>query len=296
VSGGQARPMSAGRFRPLVPILLLAALALPACGPAGPGPSGATVTESKQAFRTYPYSDPDPVPIFARSGMRAQGPRLYPYFFYNRFSASAVDKEWTVVRLENPYIRVSVLPEVGGKVWGATDKSSGRDFLYTNHVMKFREIALRGPWTSGGIEFNFGIVGHAPSTASPVDYLLRRNADGSASCVVGTMDLPSRTRWSVTITLPKDGAFFETDGFWHNPTPFSQSYYYWSCAAIKTADDLQYIFPGRFRIGHDYPVPLEPWPVDREGTDLSWYGNNASPGSKSYFTVGEYDDFYGAWY
>jgi tetratricopeptide (TPR) repeat protein len=110
------------------------------------------------------------------------------------------------------------------------------------------------------------------------------------------MDLPSRTRWSVTITLPKDKAYFETNGFWHNPTAYSQSYYYWSCAAIKTAEDLQYIFPGRFHIGHDYSVPLEPWPVSREGKDLSWYKNNGSPGSKSYFTVGEYEDFYGAWY
>ncbi len=297
MSGGEARPVRESSKRTLVTLLVLAALASQGCGPAGaPGSPGATVTESKQPFRTYPYSDPDPVPIFARPGQSSQGSRLYPYFFFNRFSASAVDKEWTVVRLENPYIRVSVLPEVGGKVWGATDKASGRDFLYTNHVMKFREIALRGPWTSGGIEFNFGIVGHAPSTASPVDYILRRNADGSVSCVVGTMDLPSRTRWSVAVTLPKDGAYFETDGFWHNPTPFSQSYYYWSCAAIKTADDLRYIFPGRYSIGHDYAVPLEPWPVDREGLDLSWYRNNGSPGSKSYFTVGEYEDFYGAWY
>jgi tetratricopeptide (TPR) repeat protein len=262
----------------------------------GPGAGGATVSEKKEIIRTYPYADPDPVPIFARSSLWGQGLRLYPYFFYDTFSAAATDREWTVVRLENPYVRVAVLPEVGGKVWGAADKSSGRDFLYTNHVMKFRQIALRGPWTSGGIEFNFGIVGHAPSTASPVDHIIRQNADGSASCVVGTMDLPSRTRWSVTITLPADKAFFETNGFWHNPTPFSQSYYYWSCAAIRTADDLRYIFPGRVHIGHDYSVPLEPWPVSPEGRDLSWYKNNDSPGSKSYFTVGEYEDFYGAWY
>jgi tetratricopeptide (TPR) repeat protein len=162
--------------------------------------------------------------------------------------------------------------------------------------MKFREIALRGPWTSGGIEFNFGIVGHSPATATPVDYALRTESDGSASVVVGAMDLPSRTRWSVTIRLPKDKGYFETRGAWHNPTPFSQSYYYWSCAAIKTAEDLKYIFPGRFQIGHDYNVPLEPWPVDPTGNDLSWYKNNATPGSKSYFTVGEREDFYGAWY
>jgi tetratricopeptide (TPR) repeat protein len=275
---------------------LLTSVALAASCGAGRDPGGASVRETREVIRTYPYSDPDPVPIFTRSSLWGQGLRLYPYFFYNRFSRAAEDREWTVVLLENPYVRVAILPEVGGKVWGATDKGSSRDFLYTNHVLKFREIGLRGPWTSGGIEFNFGLVGHSPSTASPVDYIVRRNADGSASCTVGTMDLPSRTRWSVTIRLPADKAYFETNGFWHNPTPFSQSYYYWSCAAIPVADDLRYIFPGRSHIGHDYAVPLEPWPVDREGRDLSWYRNNESPGSKSYFTVGEYEDFYGAWY
>ncbi len=288
--------MTLKRIPPSIPLFMfIAVLAAAGCRSGGETP-GATVSERKETIRTYPYSDPDPVPIFTRSGMWGQGQRLYPYFFYNGFSAGAVDREWTVVRLENPYVRVAVLPEVGGKVWGATEKATGRDFLYTNHVLKFREIALRGPWTSGGIEFNFGIVGHAPSTASPVDYVLRENADGSASCVVGTMDVPSRTRWSVTITLPKDKAYFETNGFWHNPTPFSQSYYYWSCAAIKTADDLRYIFPGLWHIGHDYAVPLERWPVDRHRTDLSLYRNNSSPGSKSYFVVGKHEDFYGAWY
>ncbi len=257
---------------------------------------GARVEEKTEIIRTYPFSDPDPVPIFARSSMGGQGARLYPYFVFDRFTAEPVEKSWTVVRLKNPYIEVAILPQAGGKVWGAAERSTGREFLYWNHVLKFRQIALRGPWTSGGIEFNFGVVGHAPSTATPVDYVLRQNSDGSASCVVGTMDLPSRTRWSVTITLPKDGAVFETNALWVNPTPFSQSYYAWSCAAVKTAADLKYIFPGQWSIGHDYSVPLEPWPVDREGRDLSYYRNNAFPGSKSYFTVGEYEDFYGGWY
>ena len=258
--------------------------------------SGARVEERTEAIRTYPFSDPDPVPIFARSSMWGQGSRLYPYFVFDRFTADPVEKSWTVVRLKNPYIEVAVLPQAGGKVWGASEKATGREFIYWNHVLKFRQIALRGPWTSGGIEFNFGVVGHAPWTATPVDYLLRQNPDGSASCIVGTMDLPSRTRWSVTITLPKDGAVFETNALWVNPTPFSQSYYAWSCAAVKTADDLRYIFPGQWFIGHDYSVPLEPWPVDRKGRDLSYYRNNAFPGSKSYFTVGEYEDFTGGWY
>jgi tetratricopeptide (TPR) repeat protein len=277
-------------------ILVLGFVAVFACRGSNAGGDAATVQETQVVFKTYPFGDPDPVPIFARSSMWGSGARLYPYFFFNKFSGTGTDQEWPVVRLENSYVSVGVLPKVGGKVWGAKDKTTGRDFLYTNQVLKFREIALRGPWTSGGIEFNFGIVGHAPTTATPVDYILRRDPDGSASVVVGAMDLPSRTRWSVTIRLPKDSAYFETNGAWTNPTPFSQSYYYWSCGAIKTADDLKYIFPGRFQIGHNYDVPLDPWPVNAQGRDLSYYRNNDFGGAKSYFTVGEREDFYGAWY
>jgi tetratricopeptide (TPR) repeat protein len=277
--------------------LILAAAVFAACQGKGPSPGGgAGFAEKQEIIKTYPFSDPDPVPIIARPSMGGQGARLYPYFFFEGFSGTGTDREWAVVRLENPFIALAVLPQVGGKVWGAAEKSNGRDFLYTNRVLKFRQIALRGPWTSGGVEFNFGIVGHAPSTATPVDYIVRKNGDGSVSCFVGAMDLPSRTRWSVEIRLPKDKAYFETNGSWFNPTPYSQSYYYWSCAAIKTAADLKYIFPGRFEIGHNYSVPLEPWPVDDQGRDLSWYKNNNFSGSKSYFTVGAYEDFYGAWY
>ena len=88
---------------------------------------------------------------------------------------------------------MEILPELGGKVWGAIDKSNGNEFIYKNDVLKFRDIAMRGPWTSGGIEFNFGIIGHHPSTASKVDFYTETLGDGTQVCVVGTMDLPSRT-------------------------------------------------------------------------------------------------------
>jgi tetratricopeptide (TPR) repeat protein len=280
----------------LLALLAFAALTIQCSSGSSAGGGAAAVRETKESITTYPFSDPDPVPIFARSSQWGQGARLYPYHFFTGFSAAGEPKDWTVVRLENPYVSVAVLPQVGGKVWGATDKGTGRDFLYTNHVLKFREIALRGPWTSGGIEFNFGVVGHAPSVATPVDYLVRANPDGSASVFVGTMDLPSRTRWTIEIRLPKDKAYFETRGSWYNPSLFNQSYYYWSCAAIPAAQDLQYVFPGRFQIGHDYNQPLHPWPVDEKGRELNWYRNNNFGGSKSYFTVGKYADFYGAWY
>lgn len=274
-------------------LCLAAAVITGSCG--RQAATSADISERRETILTYPFYDPDPLPIFARASMWGQGRRIYPYFAFDGYSTTAVDRDWTVVRLKNRFIEAAVLPEVGGKVWGARDRATGRDFLYWNHVLKFRQIALRGPWTSGGIEFNFGVVGHAPSTASPVDYATRRNPDGSVSVTVGDLDLPSRTRWSVTMTLRPGSAALETSGSWRNPTPYVQSYYYWSCAAVKAADDLKYIFPGRWHIGHDYSVPLEPWPVDRSGRDLSWYVNNATPGSKSYFTVGEKADIYGSW-
>ncbi|MCI4445536.1 MAG: DUF5107 domain-containing protein [Candidatus Aminicenantes bacterium] len=250
----------------------------------------------KEIITTYPFSDPDPIPVFARSSIWGAGSRIYPYFVFNGFSFESRSKEWTVVRLKNKYIEVSILPEVGGKVWGARDLTTGHEFIYTNHVLKFREIALRGPWTSGGIEFNFGVIGHIPSAATPVDYHVEKNHDGSVSCTVGNYDWPSRTRWEVTITVFPDRAYFQTKARWTNPRPYRQSYYAWMNAAIKASSDLHFLVPGKYFIGHDYSVPLESWPIDRYGRDVSWYSNNDFGGAKSYFIVGSYENFFGAYY
>jgi len=249
-----------------------------------------TIQEENRIIKTYPFSDPDPVPVLVRN------PTIYPYHRFEQFSTTGQDQTWKVIRLENPYLKVFVLPEVGGKIYGAIEKTTGREFVYLNDVLKFRQIALRGPWTSGGIEFNFGIVGHAPSSASPVDYQLRENPDGSVSCVIGDLDLPSRTRWSVRITLPKDKAFIETQSLWFNPSPLHQSYYVWQNDAIKVGDDLQYFYPGKYVVPHSYDNPLEPYPVDAKARDISWYKNNNFGGDKSHFILGEYEHFYGGYW
>jgi tetratricopeptide (TPR) repeat protein len=275
-----------------IPVIILFLIFTSACS----RPSEVTYSIKKESIITYPFSDPDPIPVFARSSIWGAGAKIYPYFVFNGFSHESRPQEWTVVRLKNKYLEVSILPEVGGKVWGAKDLKTGREFIYTNKVLKFREIALRGPWVSGGIEFNFGVIGHSPATATPVDYHLEKKPDGSVACTVGNYDWPSRSRWEVTIIVHPDRAYFETKTRWTNPGPFHQSYYAWMNAAIPVAEDLHYVVPGRYYIGHDYSVPLDTWPVDRESRDLAWYKNNAFDGSKSYFVVGQYDNFFGAYY
>ena len=248
------------------------------------------IREESWEIKTYPFFDPNPIPIVVVN------PEIYPYFTFDGFSHLGSEQSWKVVRLENDYLQVFVLPEIGGKVWGALERSTGNEFIYRNEVIKFRHIAMRGPWTSGGIEFNFGLVGHAPTVATPVDYVLRKNEDGSVSCFVGAMDLASRTRWHVEIRLPKDKAYFETRSSWYNRSPFVQSYYNWSTAAVSGRNDLQYLYPGRHVLAHNTFATPDTWPVDRQGHDLSWYKNNNFGGSKSHFVYGQYAHFFGGYW
>ena len=256
----------------------------------------ATVQEEEKVFKTYPFSGPDPSPIMSRSSMWGSGPRLYPYFFFDKLSYNGADQTWDVVRMENPYIQVFVLPAEGGKLIGAIEKSTNKQFIYFNHVRKYRHIALRGPWTSGGIELNFGIVGHTPATATPVDYLYRKNPDGSVSCFVGTMDLPSRTQWRMEFVVPPDKAYFESRALWYNPQPLNQSYYVWMNAANKLSNDLEFIFPGNMHIGHNYAVPERPWPMTKDGRNLAFYKEHDDSDEGSFFIFGAFNDFSGGYW
>jgi tetratricopeptide (TPR) repeat protein len=255
----------------------------------------ATVKEEGRVFKTYPFAGPDPAPIMTRSSIWGKGPRLYPYYFFDKLSYSGSDQSWNVVKLENPFIQLFVMPGEGGKLSGAIEKSTGKQFIYFNQAMKFRHIALRGPWTSGGIELNFGIVGHTPATAAPVDYLTRTNPDGSVSCFVGAMDLPSRTQWRMEFVLYPDKAYFEGRALWYNPQPLNQSYYVWMNAANKLSSDLEFIFPGTRYIGHNYAVPELPWPM-KNGRNLAFYKEHDDSDEGSFFIHGAFNDFSGGYW
>ncbi|HPI72213.1 MAG TPA: DUF5107 domain-containing protein [bacterium] len=246
----------------------------------------AVIREYEQSFITYPFSDPDPIP--SPGG-------IYPYFRFDGFSDKPEEKKWKVVELENEYLRVLILPEVGGKIWTAIEKSTNRPFIYYNRVVKFRDIAMRGPWTSGGIEANYGIIGHSPHCATPVDYLCVQNEDGSVSCFIGVLDLLTRTRWRLEIQLPRDKAYFTTSSFWHNATSLEQPYYTWMNAGVPAAGNLQFIFPGTCYLEHNGEV--HSWNrYEADGRDLSYYENNNFGGYKSYHVFGRHADFFGAYW
>lgn len=246
----------------------------------------AVVEETTQVVKTYPFSDPDPV--------ADPGRLYYPYFRFDGFAATGVDKPWKTITLENEYVSLTLYPEVGGKIWGAIDKTSGKEFIYHNEVVKFRDIAMRGPWTSGGIEFNFGIIGHAPTSSTPVDYLTRTKEDGSVSCYIASYDWITRTVWQVEVNLPKDKAYFTTTTTWYNQSALDQPYYQWMNAGYPAAGNAQFCYPGNRYIGHGGDAHT--FPLDEKGRDISWYEKNNFGSSKSYHVLGYYNDYYGIYW
>ena len=124
---------------------------------------GTSVQVYRETLTTYPFSDTNPFPIIPNRN------DIYPYTRIDGFSHQSEPGEWEIIRLENEYIQVYIIPANGGKVWGAVDKTSAKEFVYKNDGVKFRDIALRGPWTMGGIEWNSGVIGHHAGAAATVN-------------------------------------------------------------------------------------------------------------------------------
>ncbi len=246
----------------------------------------ASVSMSSVELPTYPFSDPDPVPCASE--------KRYPYFRYDGSSFVATNRRWRTVEMENGRVSVTILPDAGGKVWGATDCRSGFDFIYRNHAAKFRNVAMRGPWWSGGIEYNFGIIGHGPYTSSPVDFCVRTNIDGSASCFVAMTEFICRTAYQVEVRITSGEDCFTTRTTWYNASALPAPYYHWMNSAVSVADDLVLKFDGRCEIGHEGDAHL--WPVDGEGRRLSRYTANNFGHNKSYHVVNGDNRVFGAWY
>ena len=249
------------------------------------GVSSQTISVIDTVMTTYPFSDPTPTPEIGK---------IYPYWSFQQYATKPEPRSWKMVVLENDWLHIEICPEIGGKIWSIRDRATGRELLYRNDVVKFREIALRGPWTSGGIEFNFGVIGHAPSCSCPVDWRTEKKADGTVSCFIGVNEMTCRSRWTTEISLPKDAAYVRTSFVWYNQSREYQPYYTWTNAAFPAAEDLVLVYPGTAYLGHD--GQRFDYPVDGTGHDLRLYKDQAHEGALSLHVVGSHKPFFGAYY
>ncbi len=218
--------------------------------------------------------------------------RVYPYPMQTDITRRKKLKPYRVVEMENEYIKVLILPDVGGRILAAHDKTYDNfDFIYHNHVIKPGLVALRGAWLSGGIEWNFPTLGHTVNTFSPVNWRILKGDDGSVTCVVGTEEWVRRMKWEVFITLYPGRSYFKTFIRLYNRTLTHNRGYFWANAAVHAWHDTRVIFPPATYTYAGRRRNPQPWPIYR-GLDRSWYKN--TPYAHDYF-CGQPGDFNGAY-
>jgi len=260
--------------------------------------SSVRVYEAELTIPTYEVGAPDPNPRFytGRAYQGAQG-RVYPYPMLDQLTDVRRDKTYRALYLENEYIRICVLPEIGGRVFEAVDKTNGYDFLYRQHVVKPALIGMLGVWISGGIEWNFPHH-HRSRAFMPMDYTLAENPDGSKTIWLSEIELRHRMRFTIGLTVYPGRSYLEAAIKPYNRTPYLQSFLYWANVSVHAGPDYQVIFPPgtRYATYHGKNA-FANWPVAREfyrgidyrGVDISWWANHPSP--ISFFAWNCEDDF-----
>ncbi len=261
------------------------------------------VWEEPLVLPTYEVNPPDHNPRFyaGRAYQGAQG-RVYPYAMIDDLTDNRVQKTYRAVYLENEYIKVCVVPELGGRVLSAVDKTNNYDFFYRQTVIKPALIGMIGAWISGGVEWNFPHH-HRPTVFMPIDYTFENHADGSATVWVGEMEIRHRMRWVVGLTLYPGKSYLEATLKPINRTPFIQSFLFFANAGTHSNERYQVFFPPDTQyVTYHGKNQFARWPVSRElfnaidysaGVDLSWWKNH--PEWTSMFAWNYDEDFFGGY-
>ena len=249
--------------------------------------------EAVQAYRgqitlpTYPWAAVKH-PYFRGT----DGKNIYPYPMLDFLSRDKTNRTYQTVILENEFLRLTFLPELGGRVHEVIDKATGQPMFYVNHVIKPGLIGQCGAWISGGIEWNTGPQGHTVSCVQPIEVeILPREKDGSRSVAIGETERIYRTKWTVVVTLRPGRSFIEERIRIYNPTETIRPYYFWNCTAVPNTKGFRFIYP--MTLGTDHGAEkFFHWPIN-EGKDLS-RGTNYQDASSIFAWYCD-QDFFGSY-
>lgn len=262
------------------------------------------IWEETITIPTYGIGQSDKNPMFLEKRVyQGSSGAVYPHPVIDKVFDEKTDQPYRVVFLENEYLKIMVMPELGGRIQMAYDKTNDYHFIYYNRVIKPALVGLAGPWISGGIEFNWP-QHHRPSTFEPVDYTLEEHPDGGATVWVGETERMARTRGLAGISLRPGRAYIEIEGRLYNGTAEPQTFLWWANPAIAVDENHQSIFPPDVHAVFDhgkrdvstFPIATgEYYKVDYSaGVDISRYKNIPVPTSymayhSDYNFVGSYD-------
>lgn len=262
-----------------------------------------SVQVERRNIPTYPALAADPNPMFFETrNIQGSNGNIYPHPFTDQLSSEKVDRDYDVITLENEYIEVSLLPEIGGRIFSARDKTNGYDFFYRHEVIKPALIGLFGPWISGGVEFNWP-QHHRPGTFNPTSWAIEHEPDGAVTVWMGEHDALNRTKGMVGVRVAPGKALVETRVRLFNRTDLPQSFLWWENAGVHIHEKYQVIFPPdvHYSVYHS-KNPVFHYPMAKgkafgndygDGTDVSWWINN--PGAVSFFAAPSRYEFFGGY-
>lgn len=215
---------------------------------------------SKVTIPTYEVGKAETLPLFfeKRPYQGASG-KIYPIPFTSKIGNDKVDKEYKAGILENKYIKVVVLPEIGGKIQSAIDKTTGYDFVYNNKVIKPAMVGLAGPWVSGGIEFNWP-QHHRPTTFMEVEASIQEE-NGETIVWVGETEPFNRMKGMVGFSVEENKSYIKAKVKLFNRTPYTLPFMWWANLAVEVSKGYKIVFPPdvEYVNDHDRRAVLK-WP------------------------------------
>ncbi len=265
---------------------LLCALAVIAAAPAAP----VRVWQGTLQIPTYAEGPANPNPPF---DLFSYGRFNYPYPNRDALTDRREPVAWRTLNLENEYLRLTVLPDLGGHIYSCLDKRSGQQMFYANTAIKKALIGYRGAWAAFGVEFNFP-VSHNWMSMSPVDFATMEHPDGSGSIWVGNVDQVYGGQWRVELKLAPGRSVLEQKVDLYNTSTSRHRYYWWNNGAVQAWDDSHLVYPTELMATHGF-TKIQRWPVDDKGQDLSVIRNQAD-GPVSLFTYATREGFVGVYH
>jgi len=201
------------------------------------------VRVEKLVLPTYMPAPPDKNPMFLEKRVyQGSSGKVYPLPFTDRITEKPVHRKWKAIWIENEFLRVLVLPEIGGRIHAIQDKTNGYDLIYNQHVIKPALVGLAGPWVSGGIEFNWP-QHHRPATFLPVDHEIEKHPDGSVTVWCSDHDPMARMKGMHGVCLHAGKAYVEVKVRAYNRTPLTQTFLWWANVATRVHESYQSFFP-----------------------------------------------------
>jgi tetratricopeptide (TPR) repeat protein len=263
-----------------------------------------SIYEKKVSIPTYGVGEQNKNPMFLEKRVyQGSSGKVYPYPVIDTIYDEKQEKEYIIVFIENEYLQIQIMPELGGRIYRALDKTNNYDFVYYNQVIKPALVGLTGPWISGGIEFNWP-QHHRPNTFGPVEYTIDDSHDDYKTLWFSERDRLYGTKASTAITLRKGSALIEIHTELYNPTSEAQSFLWWANPAVAVHDETQSIFPPDVHAVMDHGKrDVSRFPIATgvyykmdysRGVDISRYKNIKVPTSymaysSKYDFVGGYD-------